>query len=384
MELDLAHWLVSAEAVPALVAADAEADPGSLGAAQRLRRDFSGDQAAAALTQVRLRRRAVSKFGARAGNLFFTTDGLEQATRAEVATWRAERFASAGAATVVDLGCGLGADALALLDAGMAVVAVEFDPVTAVFARANLGVPVMCADAVQVAEELLADGAAVFLDPARRTASRRTWRVADFSPPWDFAAGLMEGRIGCVKGAPGLPASLVPEHVAATWVSHRGDLVETSLWSGVGEVGSRTAVLLPSGVELNADEHSSPAVGKIGAYFYEPDPAVIRAGALGALAVELNAWPVTPGIAYLSSDRVVATPLATAFEVLDVLHFDERVLRAWVRDNQIGTLEIKSRGIEIDPALLRRRLKPKGARSATVILTPAPDGARALIVRRMR
>lgn len=381
MELEHARWLASPAGAAALALAAAEADPASVGAAQRLRRAFPAEQAAAALTQVALRRRAVTKFGPRASKLLFTADALEQATRAEVASWRAARLAAAGVRAVVDLGCGIGADALAFADAGLTVTAVEADPVTAAFAAANLGErgQVICGRAEDLAPRLLADGAAVFLDPARRTASGRTWRVADFSPPWDFATGLLAGRVGVIKAAPGLPSSLIPEGLGVTWVSHRGDLVETSLWS----FGARTAVLLPAGAVLEATDRGPVPVGAVARYLYEPDPAVIRSGALKALATILDATILAPGIAYLSAAELTGTPFATAFEVLDVLPYDERDLRAWIRDQQIGVLEIKTRGIEVDPAVLRRRLKPKGPAAATLVLTPTAAGAKALVVRRL-
>jgi len=377
MDPQLAGWLVSPEAAPALTAAAAEADPDSLGAAQRLRRDFPPDQAAAALTQAGLRRKAAGKFGERAGGLFFTGAGLEQATRAEVAAWRASRFAAAGATRIVDLGCGLGADALAFLDAGIEVVAVDADPVTAIFAATNLKRPVACADAVEVAAEMLGGADAVFLDPARRTQAGRTWRVGDLSPSWEFATGLLDGRLGCIKAAPGLPSTVIPDGAGVTWVSHRGDLVETSVWSW----GNRTAVLLPDGLELT----SGPAapVGELGRYLYEPNPAVIRAGALGRLGELLGARAIQPGIAYLTGDDAQATGFATGFEILDVLALDERTLRAWVREQGVGILEIKVRGLDVDPAVLRRRLRPSGAASATLVLTPTPSGARALVVHRL-
>jgi hypothetical protein len=384
VDVELARWLVSPEAEAALAEASVQTDPGSLAAATALRRNWPPDQAAAVLSQVALRRRAVAKFGDRAERLFLTADGLEQATRVDVARWRAQRFVAAGASEVVDLGCGIGADALAFLDAGLRVTAVESDSVTAVLAQANLGgdAKVLCGDAVELAAELLDDGAAVFVDPARRTAAGRTWRVADFSPPWDFATSLLAGRVSCIKAAPGLPSALIPNGVGTTWVSHRVDLVEASLWSGPWVVGSRTAVLLPSGDELDAGERRDPPLGPVGRYLCEPDPAVIRAGAIGALAELLDARVVQPGIAYLFADALVATPFATTFEVLDVLPNDERVLRAWVRDQDIGVLEIKVRGLDVDPAVLRRRLKPKGPATATIVLTPTTVGARALVVRR--
>lgn len=385
MDATLARWLVSADAQPALAAAAEQADPGSLRSAEALRRKWPADRAAAVLSQAGLRRRATSKFGERAHSLFFTPDALEQATRADVAGWRAGRLAAAGAVAVVDLGCGIGADALAFADAGLEVVAVEADPATAVLAAANLGERgrVVCGDAEELAAGLLADGAAVFADPARRTASGRSWRVADLTPSWDFVTGLLPGRLGCIKAAPGLPSTVIPDGVATTWVSHRGDLVEASLWSGPWPAGERRAVLLPAGEELPAGERIAPAAGEVGRFLYEPDPAVIRAGAIGTLAGILDAHAVNAGIAYLTGDELVESGFATAFEVLDSLPFDERVLRAWVRESGTGTLEIKVRGLDVDPALLRRRLKPAGKASATIVLTPTPAGARALLVRRV-
>lgn len=385
MDVEVARWLISDQALPALRAAAAEADPGSLAAAQRLRRDWPADQAAAVLGQVSLRRRAVSKFGDRATGLFLTSDGLEQATRAEVAAWRAQRFVAAGVTEVVDLGCGIGADALAFAAAGLAVVAVEADPATAVLAQANLGERgrVVCGDAVELAPGLLAAGAAVFADPARRTAAGRSWRVSDLAPPWEFVTGLLVDRTGCIKAAPGLPSAFIPDGVATTWVSHRGDLVETSLWSGPWPQRGRTAVLLPSGDLLEAGERRDPPVGPVGNYLYEPDPAVIRSGAISSLAERLNARAADSGIAYLFADELVETPFATGFEVLEVLPFDERTLRTWVAEHEVGVLEIKVRGLDVDPAVLRRRLKPKGRAAATLVLTPTPDGARALVARRL-
>lgn len=385
MDADLARWLVSPDALDALAAAAAQSDPGSLAAATALRRKWTPGQAAAVLTQAELRRKAVPKFGEAAGRLFFTRDALEQATRADVARWRAERLRDAGATTVVDLGCGIGADSLAFTAAGLEVVAVEFDPTTAVLAAANLGDAgrVVCGDAVELAADLLAGGAAVFADPARRTSAGRTWRVADLTPPWDFVTGLLAGRIGCIKAAPGLPSNVIPDGVATSWVSHRGDLVEASLWSGPWTPGSRTAVLLPSGEALDAGERRDPPVGVVGRYLYEPDPAVIRAGAVGALAELLDARSPQAGIAYLCADTLRPTPFATAFEVLAELPFDERALRRWVQEHGVGTLEIKVRGMDVDPAVLRRRLKPAGNGSATLVLTPTAAGARVLVARRV-
>lgn len=383
MEADVAAWLVSAEAAPWLERAAAEPDPESLGAATRWRRDLSAERAAAVLTQASLRRAGARKLGERIAGLFLTRDGLEQATRPAVATWRATRFASSGAPRVWDLGCGLGLDALALAATGLSVTAVELDPVTAIFAAANLGesARVVAGDLVDVVADIAPDDA-VFLDPARRTGRGRSWDVADLSPSWDVVTGLADGsRVACVKLGPGVPYSLLPDDAEAIWVSESGDLVEAAVWTGPGATPRRGALLLPGGHELDGGRAEVP-VGAVGGYLYEPDPAVIRAGALTALASLLGAHAVSHGIAYLTSDHLVATPYATAFEVLEHLPYRDRDLRAWVKAHDVGTLEIKKRGLDVDPAVLRKRLAPKGPRAATILLTPSPEGALALVVRR--
>jgi SAM-dependent methyltransferase len=384
MELDVAAWLVSAEAAPWLERAAGERDSESLGAADRWRRELPVDEAAAVLTQASLRRAAVGKLGETASHLFLTRDGVEQATRPAVARWRADRFAASGVAGVWDLGCGLGLDALAMADAGLAVTAVEKDPVTATFAAANLGAHARVV--VGDIEDLRGDvplEAGVFLDPARRTARGRSWDVADLSPSWDVVSGFADGRrVACLKLGPGIPYRLLPDHGETVWVSDHGDLVEAALWAGAGAApGRRSALLVPAGAGLDATDDALP-VGPIGSWLYEPDPAVIRSGAVPALAATLDATGIAPGVAYLTAEEHRPTPYAVAFEVLDRLPYREKDLRAWVRQNRVGTLEIKKRAIDVDPAALRRRLAPKGPEVATLLLTPTPDGAVALVVRR--
>jgi hypothetical protein len=133
--------------------------------------------------------------------------------------------------------------------------------------------------------------------------------------------------------------------------------------------------------ELIAAPRTTP-VRPAGRYLFEPDGAVIRAGAIGVLAEQLSAWLLDDQIAYLSSDELIMTPYATAFRISQTLPYSEKVLRRWVRDHRIGTLEIKKRGIDVDPAALRKRLKPTGTGSATMIITRTPDGARVLIADR--
>ena len=342
---------------------------------------------AAALTQSELRARAHSKFGALANEMLFTRAGLEQATRAPVAALHAARFRDAGCSAVADLGCGLGAESLALLRAGLTVLPVELDPLTAAFATHNLAVQAnalgVSPPSVRIgdAQELgRAEADAAFLDPARRTAGHNdTRRIAspdDYSPSLHFAFGLADEVPTGVKLGPGLDRDLIPATAEAQWVSVDGQLVETALWFGrLARPGITRSALLVKGdgsptAELAAPGDAADApVGGISEYLYEPDGAVIRARLIGDLAEQLGATMLSPGIAYLSAAAHVDTPFAQAFRILDQLPAKERDLRRALTERGIGSLEIKKRGADVDPAALRKRLKLRGSASATLFLT---------------
>jgi THUMP domain-like len=367
----------------ALEAAMSEEDPESLAAASRLRARHGPELAAAALTQATLRRQAQAKFGESASEMFFTRPGLEQATRTEVADYHAHRFVQKGVRRVIDIGCGIGSDSMAFARAGLEVVAVEADPVTASVAQANLAerAEVICADAGEVAEQLITPGVGVFCDPSRRNDRGRVWRVEDFTPPWSFVMRLLDGRqTAGVKLGPALPHSLIPEAVEAEWITHRGETVEVALWAGPGaRPGQRSALVMPD-ARLPASAAPPLPVRELGRYLYEPAGAVIRAGAITDLGAQLGAGLLDSQIAYLTGDSLHDTPFATRFVVRQRLPFHLKALRSWVHRDHIGVLEIKKRGVEVDPAELRRRLRLAGPNGATIVISRTPNGAIAAVV----
>lgn len=392
MDADLARRLSSADGAQAVATAQAESDPDSLGAAERLRSRFDPDMAAAALDQASLRRRAVTRIGPVGEQMLWTRDSLEQATRGPVSGWRAARLRAAGIRRVVDLGCACGADSRACIEAGMEVTAVEIDPAIAELARFNLpGARVICGDAEAVGPELLRgadDDTAVLLDPARRTGRGRSWRIEDIRPSWGFVLQVLaSGRAVVVKLGPGVPREILPDDIAVTWVGHGRDLVEATLWAGPigGDLSDQTAVLVgdrPGRASTLPGGEPALDVRPVGEFLAEPHPAALRARALRA-AAGVEAHIPAPGIGYLLADRPVASPWLTWFRISERLPFAEKTLRAWVREHRIGALEIKVRGLDVDPAVLRRRLRPRGPNRATLILTPTTEGARALVAERL-
>jgi len=347
----------------------------------------------AVLYQSRLRAKAAGKFGDFADRMLFTEAGLEQATRLRVAALHAGRFIEAGLTRVADVGCGIGGDAMAMAAMELAVTAFDIDEVTATVASYNLapfpGSSVVCADAADVDPT---EFDALWFDPARRTAGHgntsRLTRAEDYSPNLNDVYALADRMPVGVKLGPGHDRDQIPETAEAQWVSVDGKLVEMGLWFGtLARPGIRRAALLltKDGVaELTAPADSDDvAVGDLGAYVYEPDGAIIRARLIGDLARSMDALMLSEGLAYLTSDTLTATPFATAFRVLEVLPTDEKKLRVALAERRIGTLEIKKRGVDVDPATLRTRLKLKGAASGTLVLTRAAGHKVALLVERV-
>jgi hypothetical protein len=88
-------------------------------------------------------------------------------------------------------------------------------------------------------------------------------------------------------------------------------------------------------------------------------------------------------IAYFTSDDAVPTAFATGFRVTETFPFDEKLLKRELASRKIGTLEIKKRGMDVDPAQLRTKLSLKGSGSATLILTRAGNKRVALLAERI-
>lgn len=369
-------------------------------AVERLRRDgHPAELVSAVVEQARLRERARAKFGERADRMLFTRAGLEQATRLGIAAHHAARLHEAGVRRVADLGCGIGGDAIGFAERGLEVLAVDADEVTAAIAAHNLA---PFGDAATVrhgrAEDAdLAGVDAVWLDPARRTAGHaETSRVRadDYSPPLPWAFDLAARVPTGMKLGPGFDRDRIPDGVEAQWIGADGATVELVLWSGpLARPGVRRAALVLRGErahELTAptDAEDEP-VRDLGAYVHEPEGAVIRARLIGEVARSLGAGMLAPGMAYLTSDTapptdaVAPNPFVTSFRVREQLPADAKRLGRALRERGIGILEIKKRGVDVDPAVLRRQLKLRGPESATLILTRVGDRRLALLADRV-
>ncbi|MFN8464652.1 MAG: hypothetical protein U0X20_03840 [Caldilineaceae bacterium] len=355
----------------------------------RLRQRFDGSQAGALVTLARLRRRAAAKFPA-AEQLFFTAEALEQATAWDVAQQHAawlDRHAPPG--PLLDLGCGIGGDLLALAQRRR-VIAYELDGVRAAFAEANaaalgLGeqVEVRSHDWVAALHaDRLPPAAGAFADPARRVDERRVFRLDQLQPPIEPLLQLQAviPALG-VKVMPSVADADLPPGCGVEFISHVGVCKEAVLWFGPPRWQHKWATLVRGDTaEHIPTDGEAPPYGELapGQVLYEPNPALIRAGCLAWLCNQLHAHQFDPDIAYLVGDSWrhdgAAQAYAQAFAIEEIHPFALKLLNQRLQALGVARVELKKRGFPMEPEALRPRLKlARQGRDAVVILTRILD-----------
>jgi hypothetical protein len=387
--IDDYRWLVSDAAERYL--ADAATGTSSLVAqTQQLRKDLSPERAHLILEQVELRQRAGRKFS-QTSQMYFTRQLLEQATDERIAAYKASRFPAQRSSA--DLCCGIGGDLLALAARGRCL-AVDRDPVAILLAEANcrqFGRPDVrfeTADVAEIFERL--DTTAWHLDPDRRRAGTRTSRVEFSDPGLDVINSLANGtKGGAIKLAPAgqFPLDLAAD-VELEWIGSRRECRQQVAWVGelAGEAGRRTATVVDdagssrsfSGQPEDACRRSQPA-----RLVYDLDSTVVAARLGEALANKFDLAGIGPMPSYLTSDKLITSPLFDVFTVDEVLPMDLKRLKGVIRDRKIGSLEIKVRNARLTPEELRPKLRLRGDEAATLLIYRGKREVRAILARRL-
>jgi len=338
---------------------------------QTLCRTYPPDLARVALETAIYRAEATNKFGERAAQMYFTREAMEQATPDEVSAHHAQRFS--GAHHILDLGCSIGGDTHHLAQYAL-TIGLDRDPLRLHLARANVpGAEFALADLTSPLPFASAHHTALFFDPARRNNGRRAFSIHHYTPPLDIVRTWLPHfpALG-VKISPGVKREELAEYDAEVeFVSLSGDLKEAILWFGPLKRGTWRATLLPTGDTLIGDPTlPAPIATEPGAYLYEPDAAVIRAGLVTTLAQQLDASLLDSTIAYLTSDTAHITPFARRWQVEAWMPFHLKKLRAALRKRGVGRVTVKKRGSPLQPEQLIRDLRlKKGEEERILVLT---------------
>lgn len=382
-------WLVSADAASWLERVESSSSS-LVQLTARLRRDLSPARTHLLLELRELRRRAAEKFS-EAHRLFFTPRGLEQSTDQWIANYKAQRFARPG--PIVDLCCGIGGDLFAL-GQHAPTTGIDLDRVHALLAQANcnalgLDPSVEVTDATRVD---LTDFAAWHIDPDRRPEGHRTTSLEFSLPPLDAIQHMLQLQPhAALKVAPAtqLPAEWESQY-ERQWIGSGRECRQQVVWCGhlALHPGRHTALVAgppPHQSELLVGTPDQPVdiAPMIDDYVYEPHATVLAAHLDGALAHKHDLMAITVNLAYFTSARHVSDPLLSGFQVLDVLPFDSRRLRSALQHYDVGHLEVKKRGVDVDPEAVRREMRRKGTRQATVLIAPYAESVHAIVCQRL-
>ena len=392
MELSLANFLISDVGEMAISEAlDLQAKKvETIAGLTFLRRQLNSDQAGIVWKTAQIRRRAVEKLGEIANGLVFDQDGYEMSSGWAASRYHAELLQSTGAASVVDLCAGLGLDSIAFAQAGLHVTAYESDPGRAILLASNIRRCGFSGQVDVINEDVtfaqLPPAESAYFDPARRSGGRR-WLSDDENtlPPLSFIRQVEAAGIANViaKLTPAVDRSVGYSFDGSLqFVSVKGECKEALLMLGkLKDKHGTSAVLLPEGSTFGGGEEC-PILEKHGAYIWEPDAAVIRAGLTGALAMSLNGWQCDRHNDYFFTDSAGSSPFATCYRVISSAPYSRRTLQ----ESLAGTSKVifKQRGFPQSIEEVQSKLKlGQGTKESIVILAAFNGAAYTFIVEKM-
>ena len=174
----------------------------------------------------------------------------------------AGRFCNAALATVHDLGCGIGSDAVAMSALGVHGQGVDVDPVTAAVAdvnlrpwpdsraRVGLAEDVRGARATRCARGWACGSTRPAGHPGATDAtagSQRVFRLDEISPSWEHVLQVATARAGHRGQAVArrCRTTPVPLGAEAQWTSYAGEVLECAVWWGpLAQRPGRSALVL--------------------------------------------------------------------------------------------------------------------------------------------
>jgi hypothetical protein len=334
----------------------------------RLRKIADAESVRRAIDLTIGRRKAAAKFE-RAAELIVDADAVEQASSAEVAAHKAQRFATRGIDHVVDLCCGIGGDAMSLAKvADLTLIDRDVDRVWAARHNVHRVTGRSCAAAAADVTNLQLTDRAIHLDPARRSDGVRRHRYQDYQPSPAFIDAMIERNpTVAVKLGPGVDLDALPDG-EIEFISEAGTLVQAVLWTGKLRCFERSATVLPADVMLTGQPDLMPPIAMPGDYLLAIDPAVERASLIAALCDRLSAACVHPKLGLLTADRPIASPFVTAYRRIDSLPYHVRKVKDWLAAHDAGIVTIKTRDKIVNPDTLQCELRGHGATPYTLFI----------------
>lgn len=315
------------------------------------------------------------------------------ASGALAAAHKASRFAEVGGpGPILDLCCGIGADAVALVEAGLEVEAIDRDPLRAWMAGENSGCATRTADVTGID---LGDSW-FHLDPSRRDEKGRRIRYDLLTPGPGFIEQACAGRTGAVKLPPGVGRGAEggePPSGELEYISERGSMTQAVLWVGDLARSGVSATRLVEGAPAATISGEPEAAYEIpfidldrevvdGAWVHTADASVERAALLASLCVRTGLAMPHPQTGLLIGPERSADPFLTAFRLRAVMPWRRGKVKAWLGTHDVGLVEVKTRGKAADPDVEQKALRGKGSTRFVVFVLRFDQAVKALICER--
>ena len=371
---------------------------------------------------------------------------LEQSTAQDIGRWKASLWPSGETAigkTVHDLCCGMGGDTF-FLPQELTAIGVDLDENRLAMYRYNSGVMrgipqesydahAILGDVREVAKENDSESATparpkadyFTIDPARRAIEGENQRdLRNLTPTFEEVIEIAKHyKGGMAKIPPGYPICEIPRGTEILYIGSRTDCRECLVLFGelaqnpdhvravmVGKTGETIAdwsfirdekrearneseqSQYDHNYELEgrdrvyrtSSSESDLPLGGISKFIAEPAPVLLRSHLFGviALAHDETTHLISPGIAYVTSEKPLPAPAFANYEILESSEISTGAVRDMLKSHDIGKLTLKLRGVKVDPDQEIKRLKPKGKNSATLFYTRLDGEKIAILTRR--
>lgn len=360
----------------------------------RLSQAFGEEIAHWSFLQWELRKKARAKFE-KADEMLFDRAGLEMASHEKLAELQVSRFPEG--VRIADLTCGIGSHLIAAAKNGPAI-GYEIDPHRAAIAKHNLAVHGLDAD-VRVEDCLQAkwDFDHAVADPLRRVQGVLKSDPDAFSPnPNELIKRMWNVSLASVKLSPMLTDAYLESLGGERWfLSFERECREVHVLVGIehrfsdgsesrGAWAAMPGTVTPlSSIADLPGAHSEPQ-----RYFYEADPAAIRAHALGDLCSHLDAALLGDSNGYLTSAQNKLKPgvddWVRRYEVLAYGHADQKRIRGDLKRLDARIDAVKVRGAREDPMDWQKRLRYDGSRRLVLALYPVGESLRYALLEPLR
>ncbi len=358
--------------------------------------------------QLRLRWRSRERFPD-TERWLWTDRSLQQAS-----DWACARFKAAlvpNHLALIDACSGAGVDLVASA-INHQVLGIDLDPTLVRIARSNLATHdlkgIVCRGDVTKCIGSI-DGYALHIDPDRRMNERRTTHGDLFSPPLDEVMRMgSRASTAIIKLAPAtelMESDLVSDGWHRVWLGTARECPQQLLVRGmVDEVltldPNRVSVALVKELfQFNVNMELPSLTDKVPVfsgqpsercsfedepdeYVYEPHPALYSSGLVPCWANQLKLSALAHPSGYFTGPEVSVGPWSQKFRVVDHLSWDDKKIRKWLRENQVGQLEVKSRLHPIDASLTQKKYSSSAGVAMVCLITKIGRSVRAIMAQR--